>query len=82
MPGYDRSGPAGSRPVTGWRMGRCTNYGQPRQRVSEGEAPTAAEEDVFFNRGRGMGFGAGFGPGRGRGWGRGGGRQFRHRGGM
>ncbi len=78
MPGFDRTGPASGGPMTGWRMGKCTNFGQPRQRVNEGEAPTATEEDVFFNRGRGMGFG----PGRGRGWGRGGGRQFRQRGGM
>lgn len=78
MPGYDRTGPAGSGPMTGWRMGRCTNYGQARPRMKEGEAPTATEDDDLSFRGRNWGFG----PGRGRGRGRGGGWQFRQRGGM
>jgi hypothetical protein len=28
MPGFDRRGPAGMGPMTGWGRGRCTSYGR------------------------------------------------------
>jgi len=54
MPGYDRTGPAGAGPMTGWGRGRC-----------RGAAP-----DAMGPVGRGFGRGGGFGRrGGGRGWG-------------
>lgn len=62
MPGFNQTGPMGQGPMTGRRMGRCTNYGtgrrapQDQPNESEGTAPG------WFGIGRGrMG-------GRGMGW--------------
>jgi hypothetical protein len=36
MPGFDRTGPAGMGPVTGWGRGRCTPYGRRSGRQAFG----------------------------------------------
>ncbi len=76
MPGYDRTGPEGQGPMTGRKMGRCTNYGAGRKKKDSSpeetrdENPTEGQSNQGFERGRGKG-------GRGRGLG----RQNRFRGG-
>lgn len=55
MPGYDRTGPMGEGPRTGWGMGDCY-----------GDAPARGR---YYRAGWGRGWGRGWGPGRGRGWG-------------
>ena len=60
MPGYDRTGPMGSGPMTGWGAGRCAgNQTQPARFGGWGGGAGRG-----FGRGRG-GWCAG-GPGRGR----------------
>lgn len=79
MPGFDQKGPTGQGPMTGRRMGKCTNYGA-RKNFSE---TAENENDVKSNPedapARGFGFGRGKGFGRGM---RGMGRQNRFRGGF
>ncbi len=62
MPGFDRTGPWGSGPMTGGRRGLCAS------RSTGGN---------WFGRGRGSGRGMGSGRGRGFGMGRGFGRSAR-----
>ena len=64
MPGFDRSGPMGTGPMTGGRRGFCN----PRTR----EYPERFTGAPGFGRGMGLGrgFRAGFGPGMGRSFGR------------
>ncbi len=81
MPGFNQTGPMGQGPMTGRRMGRCTNYGS----APNNQQP--AESDGSNNNGNQPMAGSGFGRGRGfgNGWGRGGfgmGRQNRFRGGF
>jgi hypothetical protein len=66
MPGLDKTGPMGQGPVTGRRLGRCTNYGAKfKNDVNEkGESQGNIPDDDFPG---GSGFGRGRG-GRGRGW--------------
>lgn len=41
MPRFDQTGPVGRGPMTGWKMGRCTNYGARRkEEVVEGSQTT------------------------------------------
>lgn len=54
MPGFDRSGPMGAGPMTGWGKGWCRRPVEPM--VPQG-----------YGTGRGMGFRRGFGRGVGRG---------------
>jgi len=54
MPGFDQTGPVGQGPMTGRRMGRCTNYGAGRRNQPTGETPS---ENLPENYGRGLGFG-------------------------
>jgi hypothetical protein len=66
MPGFDRTGPAGAGPGTGWRQGRCFGFGTRGAGRARGG----------FWRRQGAGFCrrlAGFGGGLG--WGRRGGLQ-------
>ena len=93
MPGLDQRGPTGEGPMTGWKTGRCTNFGEKIRGRAARE-----KEDIDTNQGDvfpedlppgGYGFGAGYGRGRGlgrgrasRGPGRGLGRQNRFRGGF
>lgn len=80
MPGFNQTGPMGRGPMTGWKMGRCTNFGAKRK--EEAVAGNQAPEETLPEDLRGRGFGRGRGgQGRGRG-GFGGGRQNRFRGGL
>ncbi|MDY0201134.1 MAG: DUF5320 domain-containing protein [Tenuifilaceae bacterium] len=87
MPRFNQEGPAGQGPMTGRRMGRCTNYGvgKANQAVIE---PNIAPENMPENFARGFGNGRGQGGqgaqgGRGRGFrGRGLGMQNRFRSGF
>lgn len=67
MPGFNQTGPTGQGPMTGRRMGRCTNYGA-NLKDQPNEQGNAAPEAEFPGRGFGMGRGR-FGRGRGRGMG-------------
>lgn len=78
MPGFDQRGPAGQGPMTGRRMGRCTNAGANVEKT-EG-TPSGDKELNPENNFPGRGFGFGWRGGRGRGWGMG--RQNRFRGGF
>lgn len=90
MPGFNQKGPMGQGPMTGRKMGRCTNFGAnlKDQSIPENETPDVTNPDNLMGRGMGMGRGLGMGRGRGgAGLGRGGagrgmGRQNRHRGGF
>ena len=64
MPGLNQTGPMGQGPMTGRRMGRCTNYGAANNNDSsaQSESQTERQPEKFF--GRGFGFGRGRG-GRG-----------------
>ena len=75
MPGFNQTGPMGQGPMTGRRMGRCTNSGANQGHTSNSEGNS--QTDVF--QVRGLGFGRGQ---RGRGRGRGFGMQNRSRGGF
>lgn len=80
MPVLNHKGPMGQGPMTGRRMGRCTNFGANLEKETPGESKKPVEstnEDTVFP-GRNRGFG--FGRCRGRG-GCGMGRQNRFRGG-
>jgi hypothetical protein len=73
MPGFDRTGPGGQGPRTGWGRGFCAG-GAAREAGITPPAPGAGLGGGF---GRGRGFGGG---GRGGGFGRGGGgRGWRNR---
>jgi len=79
MPRLNQTGPMGQGPMTGRRMGRCTNFGASRKNqnttISENQNEIQAEDIA------GRGFGFGMGRGRG-GRGRGMGMQNRFRGGF
>ena len=62
MPGFNRRGPVGQGPMTGRRMGRCTNYGSNLSVNTETDKELASNDmPEFSNR---FGFGFGFGRGR------------------
>lgn len=65
MPGFDKTGPLGNGPMTGRRMGRCTNYGMgPKKTDNTGtDQPDAGAQANL--PGRGLGFGRRMGIGRG-----------------
>lgn len=87
MPNLDQTGPLGQGPMTGRRMGRCTNYGAYKQNTSFNNDQNENLPDDFqkqnylkgYGRALGLRRGLGFGRGR-RGRGRGMGRQNRFRG--
>lgn len=66
MPGFNQTGPMGQGPMTGRRMGRCSNSEtSPQNQTTESKENT--NENVPENfQGRGFGFGRGRGRGRGR----------------
>jgi hypothetical protein len=64
MPGFDRTGPEGLGPMTGRRMGRCTNYGTYKKgsgKYDEDKLDQDQRESMTEN---GFGFGSGYGRGR------------------
>lgn len=62
MPGFNRRGPAGLGPLTGWGRGRCAPYGRRASRQSFGQQPGWG--------GRGQGQWRGGSGSTGWGWGR------------
>jgi len=64
MPGFDQTGPMGQGPMSGRKLGRCSNYGAGRQNQPPASGQTVEplfpERELGFGRGRG---------GRGRGLG-------------
>lgn len=77
MPAMNQRGPMGDGPMTGRRMGRCTNFGanQKKEMAEKEVKPTENQNenqnDDAFNFGRGRGFGfrrCRGGGGRGMGW--------------
>ncbi len=81
MPGFDQKGPTGQGPMTGRRMGRCTNYGAGKTFSETAENENNVKSSLQEAPARGFGFGRGKGFGFGRGM-RGMGRQNRFRGGF
>jgi hypothetical protein len=81
MPGFDRTGPEGEGPMTGRKLGRCTNYGNGKQGLKDNQADDIENLPQGRGAGRGLGRrGGGRGRGAGPGGGRGLGRQNRFRG--
>lgn len=79
MPGFNQTGPVGQGPMTGRRMGRCTNFGA-NLKVQPNPANENSEQRLTDdNSGRGLGLGRGRGAQGG--FGRRLGRQNRFRGG-
>lgn len=70
MPNLNRTGPRGQGPMTGWKMGKCTDEDISKE-------GTETKEKVLYGLGRG-----GRPYGGGRGWGWGGGRRRGFRGGF
>lgn len=77
MPGLNRKGPLGQGPMTGRRMGRCTNFGKALEK--EKNAESNAQSDMPDDTTPGWGWGRGRGRGNG-GGGRGMGNRMRFRG--
>jgi hypothetical protein len=69
MPGLNQAGPMGQGPMTGRRMGRCTNFGAnlSTQNPVVEENRNENQTGNFPGRGFGMGWRQG-GRGRGMGW--------------
>ncbi len=86
MPRFDKTGPEGEGPMTGRRMGKCTNYGG-KGITEENDSPNnvlpgrGQGRGPGIGQGKGQGHGLGKGLGRGPGKGRGLGLQNRNRGG-
>ncbi|MGQ9846893.1 MAG: DUF5320 domain-containing protein [Bacteroidales bacterium] len=67
MPGFDRTGPMGQGPMTGRRMGRCTNFGANQKKQDTTTNQNQDSLDTIQGRGFGLGrgrAGRGFGLGR------------------
>ena len=77
MPGFNQRGPVGQGPMTGRRMGRCTNYGANPINQNLTPSDNKIEDQTENIPGRGIGFGRGRSE-RGRGMG----FQNRYRGGF
>jgi len=61
MPGFNQTGPMGQGPMTGRRMGRCTNLGANLKKQTA-EIKENPNENLPENiQGRGFGFGRGRG---------------------
>jgi len=74
MPGFNRTGPVGQGPMTGRRMGCCTNYGAnlKNQNNTSSDSQTEENSENYSTRGFGLGRGRG-----GRGFGLGSQNRFR-----
>lgn len=79
MPGLNHTGPLGQGPMTGRKMGKCTDFGA-KSKISE-SGNSDNQNYVTYRNGRGLGLGRGrCGQGLGRGSGRGMGRRNRFNG--
>jgi len=82
MPRFNQTGPMGQGPMTGRKMGHCTNFGAnlKKQSVTETENSETNLSENMTGSDKGFGWGRGLGLGRGNGGvGRGMGRQNRFR---
>ncbi|MCI2082281.1 MAG: DUF5320 domain-containing protein [Bacteroidales bacterium] len=73
MPGLNHTGPLGQGPMTGRKMGKCTNFGANKKN-DDADATSNGISAGFGNgsfRGKGLGCGCRRGNGRGMGRGRG-----------
>ena len=70
MPGFNQKGPMGQGPMSGKKMGKCTNFGANAKLVTSAVNTTQTETLPENNTGKGFGFGKGMGQGRGMGMGR------------
>ena len=61
MPGFNQRGPMGQGPMTGRRMGRCTNYGANLKNQTETPDDNQTENNPEILQGRGFGLGQGRG---------------------
>lgn len=75
MPRFNQQGPMGEDPMTGRKMGKCTNYGENISSTEEQVNESVGRGGRGFGMGRcrrgfqdndGQGQGRGFGRGRGR----------------
>ena len=57
MPNFNQTGPMGQGPMTGRRMGRCTNYGAnlKKDTTPGNESHPADDYPTEWGRGRGLG---------------------------
>ena len=67
MPGFNQRGPMGKGPMTGRRMGRCTNFGAKTENQTESQSISDSTQNFNSEIGRGCGAGRGLGKGRGMG---------------
>jgi hypothetical protein len=66
MPGFNQNGPMGQGPMTGRRMGRCTNFGaNQKNTIAKTEETQEESRDEENLPGNNSGRGQGLGPGRG-----------------
>ncbi len=65
MPGFDQRGPLGQGPMTGRRLGRCTNFGANLNNPTNDSAQNDMNQNLSNAPGQGFGFGRGLGRGRG-----------------
>lgn len=69
MPNLNHKGPEGDGPMTGQKMGKCTNFGQNMPKKDSG-TQTAVRGEGQQNCREGQGRGCGNGRGKGMGMGR------------
>jgi Family of unknown function (DUF5320) len=69
MPGFNQTGPTGQGPMTGRKIGRCTNFANTKKNQNTTPTENQGENQPDNFQGRGPGFGWRMG-GRGRGMGR------------
>ncbi len=56
MPGFNQNGPMGNGPMTGRKMGKCTNFGAGRKSSArEMELENSDMTGMRFAQGRGLG---------------------------
>jgi hypothetical protein len=74
MPGFNQKGTSGQGPMTGRKMGRCTNFGENIKKQPEEIKENTVENFPEKTQGNGLGFGRknggrGFGNRNGQGFG-------------
>ena len=65
MPGFNKKGPTGEGPMTGRRMGRCTDFGARELENSDNLSNNETDFTPFRGAGRGRADNIGMGRGRG-----------------
>jgi len=57
MPGFNQTGPIGQGPMTGGKMGRCTNYGASLRNKKTTSSGDQIEDQVDYTLDRRLGIG-------------------------